>query len=84
MKDLKRILDRLAERNPSVDEEELKRAFSEQVAQDPELLRAIMAEVVGDVSPILATLDAGEPLSEDERARLSALRDAFDRHGSDD
>ena len=84
MKDIKRILDRLTERNPLVDEDELKRAFSEQVSEDPELLRAIMTEVVGDVSPILAKLDAGEPLTEDEQARLSALRDAFERHGSDD
>ena len=84
MKDIKRILDRLAERNPSVDEDELKRAFSEQVAEDPELLRAIMTEVVGDVSPIFAKMDAGEPLTEDEQARLKALREAFERHGSDD
>jgi hypothetical protein len=69
-KDPKRVLERLFERNPDVESEELRQAFVEAVRDDKELNIAIASDVFNGLYPIVEKQEAGKPLTAGETAYL--------------
>lgn len=69
-KNPQQIFDRLIERNPGVDKDDLIDAFVDYARTDSEITRKIIEESVASVFPILKKEADGEPLTRSEQALL--------------
>ena len=61
------ILERLIERNPGLDQEELAAAFKEAAKENPALREAIVREYAVKMYPLAKKIANGEPLTEAEQ-----------------